>query len=235
MSKYVRDSEWGVTYKNFSKKEFMCPCCSSYGNGIAKSLLDVMQKLRDKYGNTIVTSGYRCYNKNVRVGGTNNSKHLKGMACDFYFGSGILVNQNKRIEVVNEIKRMPFVNYTYCNVNGNYPGMGSAIHVDTILIDVDTYYLQVALNKDYKANLEVDGLFGPKTEKSCKDNYLYFNKNAKNHIKWLQERLNGLGYYLEVDGYFGNQTLKCVKRLQSDRGLVVDGYVGPLTHKELLK
>lgn len=142
MGKYVLDHEWGTKYKNFKKSEFKCPCCGGYGSGIASSLLDVMQKLRDKYGNTIITSGFRCIKHNQKVDGSYNSKHLTGQACDFYFGSGILTNQNKRIEVVNEIKKMPNVNYVYCNINGNHPGMGSAIHVDTKLTeDVKQVYI----------------------------------------------------------------------------------------------
>ena len=138
MSKYVKDNEWGTKYKNFKKTEFKCPCCGSYGNGIATTLLDVLQTLRNKYGNTIITSGFRCTKNNIAVGGDKNSAHLLGQAADFYFGSGILANQNKRIAVVNEIKKMPNVHYTYCNVNGNHKNMGSAIHVDTYLVDTDT-------------------------------------------------------------------------------------------------
>ena len=133
MSKYVQDNEWGVKYKNFRKEEFKCPCCGGYGVGIASSLVENLQKLRDKYGSLIITSGYRCLNYNKKVGGIAGSQHTKGQAADFYFGSGILVNQNTRINVVNEIKGMPNYHYAYCNVNGNYPNMGSAIHMDTLL------------------------------------------------------------------------------------------------------
>ena len=137
MSKYVQDNEWGVKYKNFRKEEFKCPCCGGYGVGIASSLVQNLQKLRDKYGSIIITSGYRCLNYNKKVGGIAGSQHTKGQAADFYFGSGILVNQNTRINVVNEIKGMPNYHYAYCNVNGNYPNMGSAIHMDTNLVDTN--------------------------------------------------------------------------------------------------
>lgn len=148
MSKYVLNHEWGTKYKNFKKSEFKCPCCNGYGNGIASSLLVVMQYLRDKYGNTIITSGYRCTKHNKRVGGDVNSKHLVGLACDFYFGSGILGNQDKRIEIVEEIKKLPNVRYVYCNVDGNHPNMGSAIHVDTYLTDVHTTQVYIVKKGD---------------------------------------------------------------------------------------
>lgn len=133
MSKYVQDNEWGTKYPNFRKEEFKCPCCGGYGPGIASSLVENLQALRNKYGNTIITSGYRCPNWNKRVGGDPNSAHLKGQAADFYFASGILANQSKRVAVVNEIKGMPNYHWSYCNINGNHPNMGSAIHMDTLL------------------------------------------------------------------------------------------------------
>ena len=245
MSKYVKDNEFGTKYPNFRKEEFKCPCCGSYGKGIATTLLDTLQALRNKYGNLIVTSGYRCSSYNKKVGGATNSAHLKGQAADFYFGSGILANQTKRIAVVNEIKKMANVHYTYCNVNGNYPNMGSAIHVDTNLVDTEEEAkkerikeLQRVLNQQYNCKLVVDGSFGPLTEKACANNYLYYQKNAPTHIKWLQTRLTELGYSVGrygIDGSFGNDTLRAVKQFQKDRGLVVDGYAGAATHKELVK
>lgn len=151
MSKYVQDNEWGTKYKNFRKKEFKCPCCNGYGVGIASSLVQNLQKLRDKYGSVNITSGYRCPKWNKKAGGDYNSAHLKGQAADFYFASGILSNQNKRIAVVNEIKGMANYHWSYCNVNGNHPNMGTAIHMDTNLVDIDPVkpkkYIQVNATK----------------------------------------------------------------------------------------
>jgi len=44
-----------------------------------------------------------------------------------------------------------------------------------------------------------------------------------------------LGYKIDVDGSFWEETDRVVKQFQSDRGLDVDGYVGPMTVRELLK
>lgn len=137
MGKYVLDSEWGTKYPNFKKSEFKCPCgrCDGYGNGIASSLLVTLQKLRDKYGKLQITSGYRCESYNKKVGGSTNSKHMKGQAADFYIDG--FNSQSKRVDMVNELKQTEYYNYSYCNVNGNYPNMGNVVHIDTKLVDTD--------------------------------------------------------------------------------------------------
>lgn len=140
MSLYVTDEEWNSgKYPHFKKEEFRCPCgkCDGYGNGIASSLLVDLEKLREEYGALIITSGYRCPSYNASVGGVSNSAHMKGQAADFVPASGITNNQDSRIAIVNEIKGMPYYHYSYCNVNGNYPNMGNAIHMDTNLVDTE--------------------------------------------------------------------------------------------------
>ncbi len=97
--------------------------------------------------------------------------------------------------------------------------------------------LQRVLNKQYNCRLAIDGSFGPLTSKECMEHYLYFKKKAPIHIKWLQQRLLELGYSCGksgVDGSFGYDTLKAVKRFQKVEGLLVDGYVGADTHKKLV-
>ena len=55
-------------------------------------------------------------------------------------------------------------------------------------------------------------------------------------VKELQERLNYLGYSCGgVDGIFGDDTKDAVKAFQAERGLAVDGVVGPKTWSELNK
>ncbi len=136
---YVKDDEWGTKYPHFQKSEFTCPCCSSIGDGIASSLVELLETLRNEYGAIIITSGYRCPSYNKNVGGVSNSAHMKGQAADFVPASGITNNQDNRIAIVNEIKTLPNYHYAYCNVDGNYPNMGNAIHVDTILTSENDY------------------------------------------------------------------------------------------------
>jgi N-acetylmuramoyl-L-alanine amidase len=51
----------------------------------------------------------------------------------------------------------------------------------------------------------------------------------------LQKKFNRLGYKLIVDNSFGPAVLAVVKDFQKQKGLAVDGYVGPLTQAEIEK
>lgn len=98
--------------------------------------------------------------------------------------------------------------------------------------------LQRVLNEQYNLHLDIDGSFGPLTSKACMNNYLYLGKNAPIHIKWLQQRLIDKGYscgQYGIDGSFGYDTLKAVKKFQKDYKLDVDGYVGANTSKKLVE
>jgi hypothetical protein len=56
------------------------------------------------------------------------------------------------------------------------------------------------------------------------------------NVKLLQKNLNALGYDCgKVDGDFGSNTLKEVKKFQGDKGLKVDGIVGAKTWAALDK
>lgn len=53
-------------------------------------------------------------------------------------------------------------------------------------------------------------------------------------VKWIQWQLNQYGYGLEIDGDFGNDTLRCVRGFQKAKKLEIDGIVGKDTRKALL-
>ena len=55
----------------------------------------------------------------------------------------------------------------------------------------------------------------------------YLSKDDKGEaVTKLQENLKYLGYSIEVDGVFGDNTVKVVKKFQSDHGLTADGFFG---------
>ena len=76
----------GDLSKNFSKDEFKCgnarkDCCGLYIP--SGELIRKLQKLRDKVGlKIVVNSGTRCVLRNIQVGGSDNSSHLRGLAAD---------------------------------------------------------------------------------------------------------------------------------------------------------
>ena len=62
-------------------------------------------------------------------------------------------------------------------------------------------------------------------------------KGAKGNItKWIQNKLNSLGYNCgATDGIFGQNTKNAVIAYQKAKGLVADGIVGPKTWSKLLE
>ena len=240
MGKYVLDSEWGTKYPNFKKAEFKCPCgkCNGYGNGIATTLVETLQELRNKYGKLQITSGYRCPAHNKAVGGSTNSKHTKGQAADFYLDG--FNNQSNRVNMVNELKKTKYYNYSYTNVNGNHPNMGNVVHLDTKLEDTDDAYKTFVRDLQEAIGANVDGIAGSETLSKTPTISTSTGWNHK-AVKPLQVYLKSLGYDLGkcgVDGKFGKDMKACIKKYQKDQGLsIVDGVVTAkmYTWKKLLK
>ena len=240
MGKYVLDSEWGTKYPNFKKAEFKCPCgkCNGYGNGIATTLVETLQELRNKYGKLQITSGYRCPAHNKAVGGSTNSKHTKGQAADFYLDG--FNNQSNRVNMVNELKKTKYYNYSYTNVNGNHPNMGNVVHLDTKLEDTDDAYKTFVRNLQEAIGANVDGIAGSETLSKTPTISTSTGWNHK-AVKPLQVYLKSLGYDLGkcgVDGKFGKDMKACIEKYQRDNSLsIVDGIVTTkkYTWKKLLK
>ena len=93
--------------------------------------------------------------------------------------------------------------------------------------------LQAYMNEQWNCGLAVDGSFGPLTTKACNEHQLHYLVKAPIMVKWLQNRLNELGYKLSIDGSFGPDTRTKVKDFQKKMHLKVDGWVGPATYKAL--
>jgi uncharacterized protein YcbK (DUF882 family) len=66
---------------HFNLSEFACPCCQKVM--LHPLLLEKLEKLRKIVERPIhITSGYRCFEYNRKVGGIDNSYHLIGLAAD---------------------------------------------------------------------------------------------------------------------------------------------------------
>ena len=66
---------------HFNLSEFACPCCKRVM--LHPLLLEKLEKLRKILERPIqITSGYRCFTYNRKVGGVANSYHLIGLAAD---------------------------------------------------------------------------------------------------------------------------------------------------------
>lgn len=132
--------------KNFKLEEFKCECngkyCSRYPSLLNINLLKYIQKVRNKYGTTTITSGLRCPKLNTLVGGASFSKHMNGKALDFVnSGTSTLT---KRKSLINWYIKLLYASYAYCYKYGrtkwstykgshpscNYPEMENAVHID---------------------------------------------------------------------------------------------------------
>lgn len=122
---YMTEADWKKS-KYFEEWEFACNCDGKYCNGfpkpILKQLVADMNNIREHFRKPIeITSGIRCkkYNDSLK-GSSKTSKHLEGMACDFWFDG-----MNKQ-EVINYCKTLPSYGYAYTNEDN----MKYAVHYE---------------------------------------------------------------------------------------------------------
>jgi len=69
--------------KNYFTREEMACKCGCEQDTIDGELLDVLNRIRRWAKKPVtVTSGNRCFNYNIRIGGSRNSQHVKSRAAD---------------------------------------------------------------------------------------------------------------------------------------------------------
>lgn len=120
-----------VYCRDFKLEEFRCKCkdsCTGYPQIINSQLLINLQALRDRFGAVKVTSCLRCEAHNKAVGGASSSRHKSGKAADIK--CAVTVSEAGRKSVMDYWKALSKSRYTYCNIGGNYPNMGSSVHCD---------------------------------------------------------------------------------------------------------
>ena len=116
----------GDISKDFSRKEFRCPCGCGFDD-IARALVDTVQVIRDAAGvPVIVNSGCRCKKHNAAVGGVSNSSHLSGLAADIYIKGWNNTKLGDLIKRLYSAGKLPFLRYCY-KISGSTK---TAVHVD---------------------------------------------------------------------------------------------------------
>ena len=75
--------------KYFNYSEFDSPDVQGSGQLMDKTLLEMLDEVRDKFDKPIhITSGFRTPAHNEAVGGVETSSHLKGLAVDIACTNG---------------------------------------------------------------------------------------------------------------------------------------------------
>lgn len=121
----------GDLSKNFSRHEFLCPCCKE--GDPHPLLIQTLQKLRDLAQVPVkVNSGYRCPKHNKEVGGAKNSQHMENLAADI------------DVEGWDQDRTMAALEYLYVNDRA-YVGYAykigkaeRAVHVDVRIPESET-------------------------------------------------------------------------------------------------
>lgn len=74
----------GDLSKHFSAREFTCKCGKCHKADIDAGLIDKLEQLHDLMDahEIVITSGFRCPEWSVSVGGYANDAHTKGIASD---------------------------------------------------------------------------------------------------------------------------------------------------------
>lgn len=234
---------------NFVSSEFRCKCGKAHSTLISTELVNGLQKLISVLGasKAIITSGYRCpaHDRDPAVGGNGNGQHTKGTAADviFYDKQGKAISSKIVCCKAQDLGFGGIANidssykYTHLDVRTSGKWYGDEVKGTSCSVTSDFYKyygisrsdsvikaLQSALNTlGYK--LAVDGILGEKTLSAARR--CIIDKGTRNAVvKWLQERLNALGYPCgAADGIAGNITMKAINAWQKAHH-TGEGYFG---------
>lgn len=240
--------------EHFDSNEFLCECGCGRMN-MKNSTIEHFEQFfgtLDGVDKIIVTSGCRCPSCSVSVGGYADDTHTVGIAADIvaYDRFGNLISPWKIAEAAEKLGFNGIgVMSTACHCderttenykNGHWFGdettgenVGTFITKTERLSDSSIDALQNVLN-DKGYSLTVDGVAGQKTLSACR-NYTIENGDSGPLTKWVQSRLNSLGYNCGVaDGIAGSKTMSAIANFQRANGLGI-GYLGGGDWDKLIK
>jgi len=208
----------GTVYASNGVKDFTC-------NGALDLCTDVSQNFEH-----LVPGEYLCM------------KGTKHNHTGIYLGNGKVFEDTTgwgvRKAMISDINSKGIRSYKgKTNLKWTYHGKLKYIdYTDEPMPTNQVAILQRKLNEQWNCGLAVDGHFGSLTTAACSKHNLKKGIKAEIMVKWLQTRLLELGYSVgkyEIDGHFGNDTLKAVKSFQKNKHLGIDGIVGKATYKAL--
>ena len=241
--------------EHFNANEFACECHNIHDNLISDELVKKLEEIFKAIGASkgIITSGYRCPDCDIAVGGNGCGQHTRGCAVDiiFYGNNGQPISSKIVCCKAQDLNFGGIANitdsYTYThldvrttnfyrgneingtgNVTSNFYEYFGINHSDNAISD-----LQQILNaKGY--SLAVDGIAGQKTLSACRK-YTIENGDSGPLTKWVQSRLNNLGYNCgTADGIAGSNTMSAIFNFQRANGLGI-GYLGGGDWDKLIK
>lgn len=96
-----------------------------------RNLVDVLQKIRDKFGEPIIiSSGYRCKELNMKLGGAINSDHMFASAADIHTKSDKKEDNKKLFDLICQMAKngeiecrqiLDEYGYNWIHVSINHP------------------------------------------------------------------------------------------------------------------
>lgn len=198
--------------KNFKVKEFRSKCGSDEIL-IDEKLVQLLQKVRDKFGVVNISSAYRTESYNKKVGGVPKSQHRYGTAVDITLP---FASAKKLLECARYAEKIGFTGIGLDNKYQNF------LHLDTR--EKASYFRYNSMGGTYS----VPSFFNTvKRGMQSED------------VKTLQKKLNECGYkgnkgeVLSCDGIFGSSTEYALKNCQEANGLTADGVAGPKTWRKI--
>ena len=115
--------------RHFSRKEFECKCGECGYKSVDYALILLLEMVRSKFDKPItITSGVRCEDYNLKVGGKTNSKHIpQGGYPDVKMRLGQAIDL--KVSGVETKEVYDFLNFTFPNKLGL--GLANSfVHVD---------------------------------------------------------------------------------------------------------
>lgn len=110
----------------FKLEDFRCRCGCTNPNEVPTELCELVDAIREELGYPIlITSGYRCFKHNAKVGGALKSIHLTGQAADL-----VVYAPKETQDVVNKLTKKMQQIAMRLNPDGGVGLYNWGVHVD---------------------------------------------------------------------------------------------------------